>query len=458
MITKELIEYMRSEMTKGTQIANIKISLLQNGWVEKDIDEAVSAISLNMGAVPAPAPATTSAPILETKSQGQGSAKKIIGIVIAIIILVALAGTGYAYYTGYFTPLETVSSDAFKSLSNTTSSTFDTTIIIDASDLNKAGGDMLGELGNLISDKITITSKGTYDINDADSFKMNSAISLAVGSVSGSLEFIFKDNTLYGRLTKAPALSFIPVIPAEYINKWYSFEATAENAQSILPTSSIGLGPESMKNLNTEQKMEIARMTGDAHFITIIDKLETESINEVLSYHFTFGLNNQGINDYLAKLESYIKSEGKNDSFLSSFNTKDISESLEKIQNFKGEAWIGKKDHRLYKFVISFDVPTGDADEGTIKISAVSIFKDWNKPLELSAPANSVPFKSLIEQSLGEARTKGVDAQIKAIISSTRADAEVYYSEKNSYKGYCMSDPAGLIAQGKGSAIDGEFT
>lgn len=53
---------------------------------------------------------------------------------------------------------------------------------------------------------------------------------------------------------------------------------------------------------------------------------------------------------------------------------------------------------------------------------------------------------SIVLASLSSARTKGEDAAIKANLANMRAQAELYYSNNNSYGGTAASCAAGIFA------------
>ena len=53
MITPEILSYIKNERAKGTPEPLIRSNLLDNGWHETDITEAVSSLTLNPNSIPA---------------------------------------------------------------------------------------------------------------------------------------------------------------------------------------------------------------------------------------------------------------------------------------------------------------------------------------------------------------------------------------------------------------------
>ncbi len=497
MVTKELLEYIKRESAKGTTTDVIKSSLLQNGWSLEDIADTYKSIgptnpvsppaqptfipTMPMGQTTAtqavqptviqPQPVQQPAqpitqPNFSTVEPIKKSGKRwAVGVVVLLILLIG-GGAAYASYAGYFTSLSTVTSKAFESARRATSASFDATLVVDISKASN-GAALMRLLPGGAPQKFTVTTKGSYDLTDKETLKSNAVISFILGSISGAVELRVTNGTLYGQLTKSPALSFIPIL-SQFERKWVSFPYASNTTPTPLPIMQFtGIDPSVIEGLTDEQKNHLLDITSNARFITVLKKLTPEDINGVSSYHFTFDLNRDGITNYLEEVQAYIKSAGKDSSQLSSFDITSSIKMLDGVKNFSGEAWIGKKDHLPYKISTKFDIvepgqprnsndipsvpggttPTIDppsTPDDVVSVSLITLFSDWNKPVTVEVPSGAMTFEEMVQQVIGGsldiARTKGKDASAKGSLSSMRAHAEIYYdNHKGTYKGVCAS-------------------
>lgn len=385
----------------------------------------------------------TSSPIPPPTPSGAAGKKSLI-IAGAIVALLAIGGIAYGYYAkSNNVSLPEVTAKALERVQEAKSVVFDSTLTIDLGNLHDKDFEDIFQGSGLTTKTISLTSKGAFDIFDEAKPKLQTTLSFSAGRYSAEAEIRAVNEILYARVTKMPALGMGDM--SEIMNKWYEFPYSGEGmaASGLPPVSEMlgGTGFDTLEALTPEQKEHIAELTKNAHFVTA-QKLENETVGGAASHHFSFVLDQAGIEAYLTKVRDYIHSVGKNDSRLSSFDpVEGYRESMESIKNLHGEAWIGRADGLPHKFIIEFDVTDGSEDLVGIKL--VGVFSDWNKPVTVTAPLDVTPFMSLIEQSLGEARDKANDAKSMSMISSARAAAELYwYDNGSSYKGFCNSEYA----------------
>jgi hypothetical protein len=375
---------------------------------------------------------------------------KRIGVLIGVVLaLVILGGAAYAYFAGYFTSLEQVARDAFVHAKDATGATFDTTITVDTSGLKKESTSRVNPLGDMFAGNSTFTTKGAYDFSDPANTKINATLSLSLGSTALGLEFRAIEGTAYMQLTKAPVIAFIPTL-AKAENTWVAFPYKSESKHLTQSPafSFVGVDPSIIEKLTDEQKAHLGALTKDAHFITITKRLPPEEIQGDLSYHFMFELDRAGIAAYFQEVKEYINEVGKDDSTLSSFDPTTYTKKLNEITDFTGELWIARADKLPRKVVIGFGMPI--EEQGTVKVSITSIFKDWNAPLTVEKPAKTLTFEQLFAKLAGMPVTETTtsssssqlqaDALTKATLSNLRASAELYYDNAgNQYKGVCTS-------------------
>ena len=465
MVNDQLLNYIKQQLalsvTKDVIITNLK----SQGWNEIDISEAFAALSMQNISSGNMVPLN----VIQNQQVGQTTTqtninqispellpkhslknKKWILIVVGFILLCLLGGGAYAYYSGAFLSLPQLTSKAIDNVRKTNSATYDTTISIDFSELKEVTGGINQMLaGSIAPTKISLTAGGSYDFSDINNKKMLSKVSVDGGLFSTILDLRVVDNTFFGELVKAPTLSFLPVL-AKFEGKWFSFPLKSEDTQSLNNSfnpinSIIGVDSKVIDKITPEQKEHLYQITRDANFIKTVKKFPAETISGEPSYHFIFDFDREGINKYFVTLKEYVNTIGKDDSTLSSFDPTSFSKFLDNIQDFKGEVWIGRKDTLPYKIMLDFSVKPDEKKDEKVKISIVSIFSAWNKPVSIIAPTESTPFEefisSVMSDSLGQAKEKSMDASIKANLANTRPEAESFYNSKkvNSYSGFCLS-------------------
>lgn len=445
MINDELLGYIRQQLSLNVSKEIISSNLKSQGWTDADVNEAFAAI------VPMPANMITPKPVsFDTSGVAINSSqpvhkkwKKIVYIILVFILLGALGGGAYAYYLGVFVSLPSLTSQAIDSARSAKSANYDITLSADLSGINTDGiSQMFPGVINL--KQFSLTSKGSYDSSDSENFKGSSVVSANIGSSSAGVEFRVSNKTFYVMLTKAPTLAFLPIL-SPYENKWVSFPLESNNGQiTSNPISTMSpVSPDIINKLTTEQKDHIYQITRDAHFVKAVQRLSPEKIGGELSYHFIFDFDRDGIIAYTQALKEYINSIGKNDSALSSFDSTVTTKDFDNLKDFKGEIWIGRNDKLLHKFILNFGVQPDVDKAEQVKINVVGIFSDWNQPVSIIVPAESMSFEtfmsSIMSDLLNQSREKGKEAAIKANMANLRAQAELFYDNKNSYSGFCLS-------------------
>lgn len=409
MINNELLNYIRQQLSLNIKREEITNNLKSQGWTDADISEAfTNVVPMSTPFVPAP----TSLGVAETvvdSFQPVKRRKKIVYIILVLILVGALAGGVYAYYSGMFMSTSRLTSEAIYNARSAKSVNYDITVSADLSEISTAGGISPIFLGGINSKQFNLTSKGSYDNSDLENLKGSSSIFINTGSSSVEVEFRVLSETLYAVLKKAPALAFLPMI-ADYENKWVSFPFKSSDGQIAVDNPIIAMSPidpNILNQLTSEQREHIYQMVRDAHFVKVVRKLSPETISGELSYHFIFDLDREGIITYAEELKEYINTFGKNDSVLSSFDPTSFTKELDKLKDFKGEIWIGRNDKLLHKFVLNFGVQPDVTKTEQVKIKVVGIFSGWNQPVSIIAPAESIPFETLISNIMSSFSSAG---------------------------------------------------
>ncbi len=466
MITKELLDYMRAEKAKGTADEAVNQALRGQGWAEGDISQAREALAPKPAApvivpvqptfqtppVQAPIQAAVQSPVhaMPTGAMDQfnqqpaphGKKKLWIAIVIIVAILLAAAGTAYAYYAGYIVSFGTISTQSILAVHDAKGATFDVTVTSDtpsASDASGAASPLPIDLS-----KITLRAQGAYDLSDPSGAKASGTITANAGTEGAAAEVRLSSQTLYGQITEMPSFAALLGM-SDQLNQWYSFDFSTDTPSlaNTLPAATSVIGDAtSLGSLTPDQQAHIASMTASAHFITVTKHMLPVKIGGVLAYHFAFTLDKAGMEQYATALSAYLQSSGIHDPSLSSITAASIAASLDPIKNFTGEAWIGVNDHLPYKLDLSFQKGTDASSLSTIHI--VALLSGWNAPLTVDAPTGAVSISDMLAAN----QIRAEDAKTQAEISGLPADAALYSTNSQTYKGFCASDQAAQDTNG----------
>jgi hypothetical protein len=421
MINNQLLDYIKQQLTLKVSRDTISSNLKGAGWNDTDINEAFSAITPVVSSVvsnpvqPQTQPqagflspseaieraqatqAALMAQAVERAARPSHKFRKIFFIFLMVVLLGGIGGGVYAYYTGAFLSLPSLLTQSIDSAKSVKSGTYDVTATIDFSGIQSFVSGLSQLSGGLSSDKAIITTKGSYDFSDANNKKNSAVISLDLGALSIAGETRIINNTFYGILTKAPTIAFFPMM-SSIENKWLSMPSPyGDNQSASAPFSSSPLlGSNISDKLTADQIQHIYDMTRSASFIKTVKRFSPETVGGELSYHFSFDLDRDGITAYLQSLKSYINTIGSNDSALSAFDPTSLNKALDQVKNFSGEVWIGRNDKLLHKIMLNFGVQPDATKDEQVQISVVGIFSNWNQPVTIVAPDNSVPFETLM--------------------------------------------------------------
>ncbi|MEN9582922.1 MAG: hypothetical protein RL641_876 [Candidatus Parcubacteria bacterium] len=511
MVTKELIDYIRSEMSRGVPKDRIRDMLLKSEWDSKDIDEAEEVIADSPAVATKPAMTTVVTPVMPTTPVIEPISEPILKpisepisvpeikklevvsgtihpvtsakllatlnafqtkpaekprrsksflrkLLIPMIIFLTLISGGavYGFYTGYLVPLSIIGGGVFQSVQEAKSATFDTTVTIDASAVKQETSSL-----NMLpgySPNMSLTASGVYDISSSSNPTFSATVSLKAGTFSMSADTKLVSNIFYIKATDFPLVPFFDITTSK--DTWLSLSTEGgEEQKNIFPlTTSPITNPLSLEGLTDEQKAHIATMLESAHVINVTKREKPEEIDGVPAYHVSFDLNLSNITQFFLDLELYVRSISNNNPALSAFSTASFSESLNNIKSFAGEVWIGRKDYLPYKVVINMASQEGKDSNSIVKMNITSLFKNWNAPVTIEAPKDSIPLMSFIENTVQRAQNKSLDALLLTKLSSARADAEVYFSTHNSsYADLCtifnVPTEKPLPSQDEGSAL-----
>jgi hypothetical protein len=433
MINDELVSYVRDQLSQGIRRETITNNLKGAGWQDADINEAFDIFMPKVVATPvAPiavppigtitSESTNNLPAYNTQIPAHSSVKKPLLIFIILALLIVGGTAAYAYHSGAFVTLPSLINDAVKNSGTVTSSKFDIKIDADMSELNSKSAMPFG----VDLSKLSVMMQGRVNSADPKNSKVSMDMSMILGLFVAKAEIITLGKDAYVKVTEIPAMiqAMIPKAP-DFINKWYSYTNTAYSPNVEL-------------SMTKEQKEHITDLAKNLKILNTSKKLAPETINGELSYHFAFDINAEELSKYLVQVSDYLNSINP-DPAKTPLNIETAKKEFEKIKDISGEIWIGRSSKMIGKVNLSFDVVPDLAKAEKAKINLSATFSDWNKPVDIEAPANSIPLTSLIDSSISDARQKSKEAAIKANLSNDRVLAELFYDSHNGYGGLCGS-------------------
>lgn len=442
MVTKEVLDYIHSELARGISKETIRAMLVKSGWDMKDILQAESIAY----ATPQPAPQlatpiqrpATITEALQTYKQKTGNelAPKTISqfedktlpmaqqplqtlvrpqtqtvkprwhslkVFMSIAFVILLGVAAYAYYTGYFVSAAQMSAATTKAIHEASAATYETAITIDTTNAKDTTAiSILPELGPTM----TLNTKDAF-VRNGDSVHTSTVLQFASGSVLIDAETREVDNTRYIKATKLPDISLFDL--SNYKDAWFSVD-TAATTEIPLPDN-IPIGASKLARL-----VEAAQ--NNTLPLQITQRYIPETIDGVNAYHFAFTFNNDLFSQALY----------------------DLNIDAKKVGNFRAEAWIGKNDHLPRKIVAHFTIQLGDDSASTAPVSFTAYFTSWNTPATIDAPTDATPLADAVEVSLKNAQDRSLDYNIRATIDNVHFEAEDYFdANKLSYKNLCTS-------------------
>ncbi len=541
MTTPELIQYVKNEVAKGTTREVISGKLKMQGWTDLDVLEVFniinqpspesvhpvqSPVTPNVSPMQPSSPAVSSAlsqltslseqslhlqntnptvnPTANTMNPISGintmqmqssltqpkSGKKFLKyFVVIIVFLILFIGGALVYASGFFLSTTNMLSQITDSSKNNKTFKFDFNLNIDASNM-KIPVEKDGIMGDVKTADINMA--GAFDMNDTNNTKFDSSYAVKMGKIDAGINVRALDGTLYLNLTKAPDLGFFSLKPFE--NRWVSIPMKNKDGQLDTANPLLSASPvksDFINNLTDEQKQHITDIVKKANFIKITKKHLPEIVDGSLSYHIGYSIDKVGLVSFMTELTDYMKSLDKSNDSLSAVQSADISKSLEAINDLNGELWIGVFDKLPHKMTINMTVINPEKKEdGSAKVAATLVYKDWNKPVTVEVPSKVVTVEELMKEIFGgvanntqvnvtpseglvsptssgnivgsntessnvvvsnpvspdihTSPTPGVkltqdDLKKEGIMDSIKAQAKIYFDLNKSYKGFCSS-------------------
>jgi len=372
-------------------------------------------------------------------------------ISVAILVLAILGGgLAYGYSSGYLNFNQDLPALMEEKVMEAKSAKFDATVEGKTSFKEGKKPDQASAfLAGFGLDKFSLNLKGAWEETSEGNKKFYMDLSLGLGFIQAVAELRGFDDILYAKLKEIPTLGFFDA--SSYKDKWVYFDIKT----SLSPNNDFLMNYNAL-DFSEEDQKKFEEITKSASIAKILEKKGAESIREVLTYKYTFDLDQAGINAYALKVKELIDSRPEKSEVSPAFDPATINDTLNNIKNFKGEVWIGKKDKLPYKSAISFlfdETATNPEIPYTTDISMTILMSDWNKPIVVERPEGAQDLKEIGIKGIsissqkpsqlpaGNKKDPSADNFIKFTLDDLRVKAELYRnaSKDDFYQGFCKS-------------------
>lgn len=314
-------------------------------------------------------------------------------LIITIIALCLIGGGTFAYYR-----LTTPTLSSNEILKNSLEASKD---VRSLSFTAVSNGKIESNIGNGIpsASNFTFNSKGSIDFHSIDkllfdlSIGINASVNTATssGSLLSDLNAIYINKNLYLDL-KNFSVSYTSTDPKAmgtqmFVGMANNFASSLRNKWIKIDTSkSIKKSSESGTFTNEDILMIRDYVLGMS-YITSIDKVGEETINDTSTYHLKATIQNgQELIDLIKKINK--------DSKISDERMSDISKAIN--QKIDLDIWVGKRDYLIYK-VVSSSVMISDTQTGTKTVTSQElVFDNYNKPVSVVAPQGAVSLEQIM--------------------------------------------------------------
>lgn len=394
MASQQLIDYIKQRFAQGATKAEIRESLSNNGWLTPDIDEGFKSLESPAPIIqPTPSDSPVSPDIQSAQpaqpfstfaTQTPKQKSKLPFIIIAAVVgLFLIGGVALGYY--YFQMPETVikrmmdASESVKSVEFQGAVDFE----ISGNSNNNSAFDLLGDQG-----KFTMNFNGLSNNKDASNTKGSLYFDInAAGSTLLALEMRQINKILYFNLINAPILEILGLNSST--NQWIKIDTKALESQPGFESLDKNLA---MQDLSSEQIEKIDKILQKSKILKIIEKLPSEKIEGIDTYHYKFPFDKDELKNLLMDATVVV-----NDKPLTEKETKEMEDAFENIKFIEGEIWIGKKDLLLYKIILNLKMEEADPSFGTIGVQMIAkiLFKNYNKPVQIEVPSPTKNFEEI---------------------------------------------------------------
>lgn len=324
-----------------------------------------------------------SQPLTSPQNYKQSNNKKLLVIILTIALV--LIGAGFFVYIIHAQSPERIIRKMFINLSNIKTWQYSGEIIAE-NNLEESLNNhtdlllMIPISQDKVSSKTIISFSGLTDIQKSDDLKSLLSFdiktdALAQADLSFGLEVRLLKEVFYIKLSAVPYLGFFDLSSLK--DQWLKidFETIKKQTDSSKKKNN---------QLSLEQITKIVKTVQQANVIKIIDKLSSEKINGIDTYHYKFILDPEKLKDLSLELAEIV-----NNKELSSTEIVDLNKKIETIELSEGNLWVGKQDLLPYKIIFDSTMKTADKSKVIGKTSLTLMLNNFNQPIQVEVPTST---------------------------------------------------------------------
>lgn len=337
--------------------------------------------------------------IAQTKS---GVATKVgIGV---MILLFGLAGSAFSFIRYSRSP-EARILESMQRLQSAKSAQYDGTI------------DLSGELKKTIESEMSTfqllspeanqptkfevhaSHKGKFQMQSETNEDFSNSLSIkAKTDIKEYPVFLFDHQSVSGvSYVRFPSLPALLGMNLEFLNsQWISFDFSEVASKYRALRAEAEAKPEAMAQKKENEKIleTLTQIIALSPPVQVTKTFRAEKVNGVITTPYSFVINQKNVLSILGKLSQNEKQTG-----VSKDDVVRYTETMLSVEKFQGKIWIGKKDILPYKIELSFrynDTKTFDP----IDVKIQYILKEYNKPMNIVAPIESMSFEKALQFAL----------------------------------------------------------
>jgi len=218
-----------------------------------------------------------------------------------------------------------------------------------------------------------------------------------------SLAGVKKGNKIYFKLEKAPVIPFFDLTP--YLDKWYYYDLSefSQDLSEMPFEKNINLNTNA--NLSPQDIEKIRDILKKSNFIKVKKRLPDEKIKNIDSYHYQVEIDKENFvkmyKDLLAaadEIEIFKKALGNTNQSEIEKTLKDLDSTIDNLNKYQMEIWVGKENYLLNKFKISGNY-TKDSENNKVNLnfSGYMIYV-FNQPVIINEPQNAESLDTLWDE------------------------------------------------------------
>lgn len=256
----------------------------------------------------------------------------------------------------------------------------------------------------------------TTDVYDPSTYqqemKVVGSLTVEGTTLAADADLKMDGSTVYLKFNQIPAMPFLPA--AELKDQWLKMDSTQEAIEPDMAESKDGL--------TDEQKNQLKELSIEFVKDVELSDARRETVDGVKAFVVDAVVSPELVKEYLTKAAQI---EGRSTQEVEEMVT-DLDKALALVGEIKAVMVIDRSTFYMTKFELplAFDltkidpatatelnaqvVPLGDAAEAdTLKLSLISSFSEFNKPIEFSVPTDARDASEVFSEAMGGAMGVG---------------------------------------------------